>query len=514
MDILTLNCGSSSVKYQLYRWDEKDVLASGIVERVTVGGSFISHYSKKSGKKIRRERECPNHKVAIELIVQTLLDPEVGAISDLRDIKAVGHRVVHGGDKFAKSVIIDDHALSTFRELADLAPLHNPPNITGIEAAREVLPGVPHCAVMDTAWHQTMPRAAFLYALPYSWYENYRVRRYGFHGTSFLYVAKRASVLLGKDPFKTNLVCFHIGNGSSANAVKNGVSVDTSMGFTPLEGLVMGTRAGDHDAAIGYYVMRKEGLRPEAMESMLNRKSGVLGITEKYTDRRDIETAAAAGDERCALAIELEGYRLKKYLGAYAAALGTVDAIVFTAGVGERGPITRAKCLQGLEELGIVMDPVKNELSVTRNAETEITGKGSRVRIFVIPTDEELVMTEDTYALLEGTYDIHTNFTYSFQDPRYVNKARAEQLSHEVAEKKDLPLVIAKLPGQAGRAPAARGAPKTRPAKPKAAKPRVAKKPAGKAKICKAEDREVEGHEAGRGEAQARDSRPCPRPPR
>jgi acetate kinase len=480
MDILTLNCGSSSLKYQLYRWESRDVLASGIVERVTVGGSFISHYSQRAGKKIRRERECPNHKVAIEFIVETLLDPEVGAISDLREIKAVGHRVVHGGDRFAKSVIIDDHALATFRELSDLAPLHNPPNITGIEAAREVLPGVPHCAVMDTAWHQTMPKEAFLYALPYPWYENYRVRRYGFHGTSFLYVAKRASVLLGKDPFKTSLVCFHIGNGSSANAVRDGVSVDTSMGFTPLEGLVMGTRAGDHDAAIGYYVMRKEGLRPEAMESMLNRKSGVLGITEKYTDRRDIEIAAEQGDARCQLAIDVEGYRLKKYLGAYAAAVGRLDAVVFTAGVGERGPITRAKCLEGLEHLGIVMDPRRNDLSMTRNAETEITGKGSKVRIFVIPTDEELVMTEDTYALLEGTYDIHTKFTYSFQDPGYKNKARAEQLAHEMVEKKGLAEVVVKPAGAKPKVAAKKPAAKKPAAKKPAAKKPTAKKPAAK----------------------------------
>jgi acetate kinase len=443
MDILTLNCGSSSLKYQLYRWEERDVLASGIVERVTVGGSFINHYSKRSGKKIKKEHDCPHHRDAIELIVQTLLDPEVGAITDLSEIKAVGHRVVHGGDKFAKSVIIDDAALSAFRELADLAPLHNPPNITGIEAAREVLPNVPHCAIMDTAWHQTMPKSAFLYALPYHWYENYRVRRYGFHGTSFLYVAKRASVLLGKDPFATNLICFHIGNGSSANAVRNGVSVDTSMGFTPLEGLVMGTRAGDHDPAIGFYVMRKEGLRPEAMDSILNRKSGVLGITDKYTDRRDIENGACAGDERCQLAIDIEGYRLKKYLGAYYAAIGRVDAIVFTAGVGERGPITREKCLEGLEEMGIVMDRRKNELAVTRNAESEITGPGSKVRIYVIPTDEELVMTEDTYALIQGTYDIHTKFTYSFQSRGYINKAREEMLKVELAEKKGLAEVVA-----------------------------------------------------------------------
>ncbi len=444
MDILTLNCGSSSLKYQLYRWEERDVLASGIVERVTVGGSFINHYSKRIGKKIKKEHDCPNHKEAIELIVSTLLDPEVGAITTLSDIKAVGHRVVHGGDKFAKSVIIDDSALSTFRELSDLAPLHNPPNITGIEAAREVLPDVPHCAIMDTAWHQTMPATSFMYALPYAWYENYRVRRYGFHGTSFLYVAKRAAVLLGKNPFATNLVCFHIGNGSSANAVKNGVSLDTSMGFTPLEGLVMGTRAGDHDATIGFYVMRKEGLRPEAMESILNRKSGVLGITEKYTDRRDIETGACGGDERCQLALDLEGYRLKKYLGAYYAALGRVDAVVFTAGVGERGPITREKCLEGLEDMGIVLDKRKNEISMTRNAETEITGAGSKVRIFVIPTDEELVMTEDTHALIEGTYDVHTNFTYSFQARNYSNRSREEMLKSELSEKKALAEVIAR----------------------------------------------------------------------
>jgi acetate kinase len=237
-------------------------------------------------------------------------------------------------------------------------------------------------------------------------------------------------------------VIFHIGNGVSANAVENGISVDTSMGFTPLEGLVMGTRAGDHDAAIGYYLMRKEGIAPDAMESALNRKSGVLGITGKYTDRRDIEIAAAKGDPRCRLAIDLEGYRLKKYLGAYAAALGRVDAVVFTAGVGERGPITRAKCLEGLANLGIVMDPRKNDLSCTRNAETEITGRGSKTRIFVIPTDEELVMTEDTYALLSGTYDVHTKFTYSFQARDYVNKARAEMLATEMTEKPGLAEVI------------------------------------------------------------------------
>ena len=445
MDILTLNCGSSSLKYQLYRWDTREVLAKGIVERVTVGGSFIDHYAKGKGK-IRIERDCPNHKIALELILKTMTDPQAGAIKNLSAIKAVGHRMVHGGEKFASSVIITDEALNTFKELSDLAPLHNPPNIMGVEAAREDLPDVPHCAIMDTAWHQTMPQKAFIYALPYSWYEKYGVRRYGFHGTSFLYVAKRAAVLLGKDPFKINLILLHIGNGASANAVRNGISVDTSMGFTPLEGLVMGTRAGDHDAAIGYYIMEKEGLPPKEVEKILNKKSGVLGITEKYTDRRDIEIAAEKGDQRAELAIDIEAYRLRKYVGAYYAALGRVDAIVFTAGVGEMGPVIRERVLAGLEGLGIKLDPRKNAISRTRDAETVISAADTRVKIFVIPTDEELVMTEDTYALIQGTYDVHTSFTYSFQKKDYVNKERAEAWQKKLAEKPGLEEIIARIP--------------------------------------------------------------------
>jgi len=445
VDILTLNCGSSSLKYQLYDWDAQEVLAKGIVERVTVGGSFIEHYARGKGK-IKKERECPNHKVALELIIETLTDPEVGAIRDLGQIEAVGHRMVHGGERFAQSVIIDERALSTFKELADLAPLHNPPNIMGVEAAREVLPEVPHCAVMDTAWHQTMPAHAYVYALPYSWYEKYGVRRYGFHGTSFLYVAKRAAVLLGRDPFQTNLILLHIGNGASANAVRDGISVDTSMGFTPLEGLVMGTRAGDHDAAIGYYVAEKEGLEGKQMEQTLNKASGVYGITEKFTDRRDIEIAAEKGDKRAQLAIDVEAYRIRKYIGAYYAALGHVEAIVFTAGVGERGPILRQAALEGLEKMGIHLDPRRNGISKTRNAETVISAPDSPVKVLVIPTDEELVMTEDTRALLQGNYRVHTEFTYSFQSRDYVNKERAEAFAHEVAKKPELKEVVARLP--------------------------------------------------------------------
>ncbi len=301
MDILTLNCGSSSVKYQLYDWDNKEVRARGIVERVTVGGSFISHYAK-GRETVTIEHDCPNHRVAIDLIIRTLLDPKIGALTDINDIKAVGHRLVHGGEKIAKSIVVDDAALRIFRDVADLSPLHNPANIMGIEAAREVLPRVPHTVSLDTAWHQTMPAKAYIYALPYKWYREYGVRRYGFHGTSFLYVAKRAAVLLGKSPFDCNLICMHIGNGASANAVMNGCSYDTSMGMTPLEGLVMGTRAGDHDPAIDFYIMRKEGVAPDILEGTLNKMSGIRGITEKYTDRRDVMKAretdklAAAGD--------------------------------------------------------------------------------------------------------------------------------------------------------------------------------------------------------------------------
>ncbi|MGB9831977.1 MAG: acetate kinase [Caldisericum exile] len=447
MDILTLNCGSSSVKYQLYRWSEKRILAKGIVERVTIGGSFIKH-EVPGRETVKIASECPTHKEAIELILKTLVDQELGVIKDVKEVKAVGHRVVHGGEKFNKSVLITDEALRTFEELQDLAPLHNPPNILGIKAAMNVLPDVPHVAIMDTAWHQTMPEHAFIYALPREWYEKYHIRRYGFHGTSFLYVAKRAAVLLGKNPFETNVVIAHLGNGASIDAVKNGISVDTSMGFTPLEGLVMGTRAGDHDAAIDLYMMDKLGLSSKEMNDILNKKSGVFGITNgKYTDRRDIEIAAEQGDPLAQLAINIETYRLKKYISAYMGVLGRVDAIVFTAGVGEMGHIFREKALIGLENFGVVIDKKKNNLSLTRNAETDITGEGSKVRVFVIPTDEELVMTEDTVAIMEGRYDVHTNFTYSFQDPKYKNLLREENFAKEVEKKPDLANIRAKIPG-------------------------------------------------------------------
>jgi acetate kinase len=443
MVILTLNCGSSSAKYQVYNWETKDILAVGIVEKVTFPGSFINHHVK-GRDEYTLQQDCPTHTNAVELIIRTLTSKDQGVISDMSVIKAVGHRVLHGGMKFTKSVIVDDAAMDAFNEVKDLGPLHNPANIMGIEAAKKVLPHVPHCAIMDTAWHQTMPPESYLYAIPKEWFEKYQARRYGFHGTSFLYTAKRAAVLLGKDPFKTNLVICHLGNGASVNAVKDGCSFDTSMGITPLEGLIMGTRSGDIDAALPFYIMRKTGMSAAEMENALNKKSGLLGLTGQYTDRRDIQAAAVKGDKEALLAQRIEAHHVKKYIGGYQATLGRVDALVFTAGVGEFAWFMRDKILNGLEGIGIVYDPRKNEMSHTRNTETIISKPESNIPIFIIPTDEELVMTEDAFALMQGTYDIHTKFTYSFQSKDYVNKGRAEGLEHELVKTPELAEIIAK----------------------------------------------------------------------
>ncbi|MDR0496056.1 MAG: acetate kinase [Treponema sp.] len=437
MVILVLNCGSSSAKYQVYDWEKKDVLAVGIVEKVTLGGSFITH-KVKGREEYVANIDCPTHTEAVDLIIKTLTDPKVGVLSDMSVIKAVGHRVVHGGNKFTKSVIVDDAAMAAFNEMTDMSPLHNPANILGIEAAKKVLPNVPHCATMDTAWHQTMPEKAYLYAVPYDWYEKFSVRRYGFHGTSFLYTAKRAAVLLDKDPFKTNLIIAHLGNGSSINAVKEGCSFDTSMGITPLEGLVMGTRSGDVDPAMPFYVMRKTGMSDAEMENALNKKSGLSGITGGLADRRDIQAANLKGEKMATLAQDMEAHRVKKYIGAYQAILGSVDALVFTAGVGEFAWWMRKKILEGLEGIGIIYDPKKNEMSHTRNTETLISKPESKIPIYVIPTDEELVMTEDAYALMAGKYDTHTHFTYSFQSKDYVNKSRTEGLVEDLAKMPEL----------------------------------------------------------------------------
>jgi len=416
--ILTLNCGSSSAKYMVYNWDKKRALARGIVERVTIGGSFITH--EVPGKeKIKIKKECPSHREAIELIVQVLTSKEYGVIRDLKEISAVGHRVVHGGEKFIKSVIINEDVIKIFRELFDLAPLHNPPNVLGIEAAMELLPHIPHIAVMDTAFHQTMPDYAYIYAVPYSWYEKYGVRRYGFHGTSHLYVSKRAAVLLKKDTREINLITCHIGNGASITAIRKGISVDTSMGFTPLEGVVMGTRSGDIDPAIVGFIADKERRSASEVINILNKKAGILGITEKYTDRRDVERAMEKGDKRATLAYKIEAYRIRKYVGAYMAVLGKVDAIVFTAGVGEMWPELREEALKNLENLGVKLDKERNRNTKTREKETVISTDDSPVKILVIPTDEEIVFVEDVVALVDGNYAPHTEFTYTFQSPDY-----------------------------------------------------------------------------------------------
>lgn len=442
MVILTLNCGSSSVKYQVYHWDEKTVLAKGVVERVGSVNANLEHVTY-HGDTLELVREIPDHQTAIQMILETIVDAKFGVIKSIEEVVAVGHRVLHGGQKFVKSVQVTPEVLQTFRELVDLGPLHMPANISGIEAAQKVMPKIPHVAVMDTAWHQTMPASSYMYAVPYDWFSYYGVRRYGFHGTSFLYTAKRAAAILKKKPSETNLIIAHIGNGASMSAVRNGSAIDTTMGLTPLEGLVMGTRSGDIDPAIIPYISRRTGASPQEIDTILNKKSGLLGVNGRFSDRRDNNKAADEGDERCLLARQMEGYRIKKYIGAYMASIGRVDAIVFTAGVGEFGWQIRLEALRGLEHLGIIVDEEKNKLSTTRNAETRISADHSPIAIYVIPTDEELVMTEDTYAIMKGTYDIHTNFTYSFESPSYVNKERAMGLEKDLAKRPALKDILA-----------------------------------------------------------------------
>ncbi|HOP41056.1 MAG TPA: acetate kinase [Geobacteraceae bacterium] len=412
MDILAINCGSSSVKYQLFDWDRKEVIAKGLVERVTIGGSFIVQ-EVPGREKYKKESDCPNHTVAMDLIMKTLTDPEQGVLEDMGQISAVGHRIVHGGEKFTRSVLIDEQVLDTVKEFQHLAPLHNPPNIAGVEAAQAVLPDVPHIAIFDTAFHQTMPENAYMYPVPYEWYEKYGVRRYGFHGTSHLYVSKRAAALLGKPAWDCNIITMHIGNGVSHAAIKNGISIDTSMGLTPLEGAVMGTRCGDIDPAIPSFMMQIEDLSAKEIDAILNKKSGILGITKQFTDRRDVIEKASNGDRLCTLALEIEAYRLKKYIGGYMSVIGKLDAVIFTAGVGERGWQIREMALEGLEHIGICLDKDRNREAV-KGRECLITTDDSPVKVYVIPTNEELVFIEDVAAILDGTYSDHMSFNYSF----------------------------------------------------------------------------------------------------
>ncbi len=442
MVILTLNCGSSSAKYQVYDWDNKDILAVGVVERIGLEYSTIEHKATGNGE-YKTKFSSPTHKEAIELIIRMLLDSDYGVIKSLSEIGAVGHRVLHGGEVFKQSALITDEVVEKLKSVISLGPLHMPANIMGIEAARKAMPNVPQAIVLDTAWHQTMPPAAFMYAVPYEWYTEHNVRRYGFHGTSHLYCAKRAAVVLGKENKNTNVIICHIGNGASVCAVKNGVCVDTSMGLTPLEGLIMGSRSGDIDPVIIPYMMDNTGMTAHERDTTLNKKSGLIGLCGR-SDRRDVRKAAMDGDEKAQLSIDMECRRLAKYIGGYATLLeGRVDAIVFTAGVGEMAPHIRKGACQGLEVIGAKLDQHKNEICSCRNGEFEISTDDSQVKILVIPTDEELVMTEDAFALMEGTYDIHTNFHYTFEDKEYANKGRERDLILNMQKTPELKDILA-----------------------------------------------------------------------
>ena len=396
MKILVLNCGSSSLKYQLFNMDDESVMAKGLVEKIGLGNSELTHQPQ--GKdKVKIEADIPNHGVAIEMVTAVLLDKEHGVISDMREIDAVGHRIVHGAQMFSASCIIDEKALADLETLSELAPLHNPPSILGIRACCEKIPGVPMVGVFDTAFHQTMPAANYLYGLPYEYYEKYKIRRYGFHGTSHRFVSSRCAELLGRDDAK--IITCHLGNGSSLSAVDHGKVVDTSMGFTPLAGVLMGTRSGDIDPAIVTYIMDKEGLDTAGMNAVLNKKSGLLGISGVSSDMRYVEEAADQGNERAKIALDVFRKTVVSYIGAYAAEMNGVDAIVFTAGIGENSALERAAICANLTYLGVDFDAEANDC---RGKEVEISKAGSKVRVFVIPTNEELMIARDTKALAES----------------------------------------------------------------------------------------------------------------
>ena len=397
MNILVINAGSSSLKYQLLNPETQQVLAKGLCERIGIDGKFTY---KPDGKEAIKAADVamPTHSEAIQTVLNALVDKDNGVIGSMAEIDAVGHRVVHGGEKFAKSVLITDEVMAAIEECNPLAPLHNPANIIGIKACQSLMPSTPMVAVFDTAFHQTMPPVAYTYALPYEYYENDKVRRYGFHGTSHKYVAQRAAAMLGKPIEELKLISCHLGNGSSVTAVDGGKSVDTSMGFTPLAGLPMGTRCGDIDAGIMEYLMNKHGMDIKEMLNIMNKKSGVQGISGVSSDFRDLEAAGAEGNKRAALAVDVFLYGVKKLIGSYAAAMGGVDAVIFTAGVGENGSDNRAGIVAGLEFMGIKIDEAKNKL---RGEEIDISAEGATVRTLVIPTNEELMIALDTAALVK-----------------------------------------------------------------------------------------------------------------
>ena len=398
MKILVLNCGSSSIKYKLFDMDSKEVMAQGGIERIGLQGSFLK-FALPNGEKVILEREIPEHTVGIEFVLETLTGEKYGCISSLDDITAVGHRVVHGGEKFNSSVLITQDVVDQMVQCSELAPLHNPANLKGIYTISKLLPNVPQVGVFDTAFHQTMPDYAYMYPLPYEMYTKYGVRRYGFHGTSHRYGSARACEFLGVKPEGQRIITCHIGNGGSITAVKDGKSIDTSMGLTPVEGLMMGTRVGDIDAGALTFIMEKEGLDATGLSDLVNKKSGVLGIFEVSSDMRELEDAVARGEERAQLAENMYFYRIKKYIGAYAAALGGVDIIVFTGGVGENQATCRAGVCQGLEYMGVKIDEPYN--ATIRGKETIISTADSKVKVVVIPTDEEFMIASDTMTILK-----------------------------------------------------------------------------------------------------------------
>lgn len=396
MKILVLNCGSSSIKYKLYDMQDESVLAQGGVERIGLDEAFLKLTLPNGEKKILMH-DMPDHKEGVNFVFQTLLSPEYGAIKSLDEIDAVGHRIVQGGDKFCKSVIVDQSVEDGIEELCDLAPVHNAGHLRGLRAVDNLMPNVPQVCVFDNAFHSTMPPHAFLYAVPYEFYEKWHVRRYGFHGTSHRYVSQRVAELMGKDIKDLKIITCHIGNGASVAAIKGGKVIDTSMGLTPLAGVMMGSRSGDIDPSAVTYLMQKTGMEPQEMADFLNKKSGVLGITGISSDMREVEQAAKEGNERAQLALKMYNYRIKKYIGSYAAAMGGVDVIVWTAGVGENQIGTRLEACSGLEFLGVKMDAERNNC---RGEERLISADDSKVQVWVIPTDEEVMIARDTQELV------------------------------------------------------------------------------------------------------------------
>ena len=398
MKILVVNSGSSSIKYQLFNMTDDSVLAKGLVERIGITNSIVNHYPFKKDPVITHQ-DVPNHKAGIKLMMDALLHPDYGAIKDISEISAVGHRVVHGGEKFSGSVLLTDEVMNVLRECIELAPLHNPPNILGIEVCKELMPGIPQVGVFDTAFHQTIPEYAYLYGIPYKFYQKYKIRRYGFHGTSHKYVAQRAAKILKKPLEELKIITCHLGNGSSITAIKNGISVDTSLGFGTVSGIIMGTRCGDIDPAIIPFLIDKEQLSVEEINRVIYKKSGFLGLSEGISsDKRDLRKRANQGDKRAIRTISVFTYGIKKYIGAYAAAMGGVDVVVFTAGIGENSVETRAEVCGGLEFLGIKIDLEKNRV---RGQEAIISTNNSIVKVMVIPTNEELMIAKDTAEILK-----------------------------------------------------------------------------------------------------------------